>query len=376
MITVSTQTDAPRGHYPGATGARRYSHLANRSPRRAGRAHEARSRNACVTASLSSHRPLVQRRIRVPCSASTRWTKVTTPRGAAADEHTRSTAPQGREGRRPHALPIASKWVDYAAAGKAGDIPEVLEHLIELQQIERSDALKVFRGRRSGIDALRKLTKEGEEGWIRGPRQEAGLHELLKKCPWLIRPELSDYVASDNDMTKVVSLLAESLKIDGFAPVPTENLEERKRDRKRPDLVFILGDTTEHPDRVLVVELKSPNLPLEIDHLQQLRSYMRKVEEWLQAEHPNVNERPRVRGMLIGAMPEATTTADGALDLLSEIRQAGSLTPWEVIGLRELLDRTSKVHRDMITALELDESEGFGDTINSTQEVSPIQVDA
>ncbi len=287
----------------------------------------------------------------------------------------------------PEFLTIAPLLVNTMSAGEVlvrlievasdpKDIPEVLEHLIELQQIERSDALKVFRGRRSGIDALRKLTKEGEEGWIKGPRQEAALHELLKRCPWLIRPELSDYVASDNDMTKVVSLLADSLKIDSFAPAPAEDLEERKRDRKRPDLVFVLGDTTEHPDRVLVVELKSPNLPLEIDHLGQLRSYMRKVEEWLQAEHPNANERPRVRGILIGAMPEATTTADGARDLLSEIRQAGPLTPWEVIGLRELLDRTSKVHRDMITALELDESEGFGDAPNSTQETPSIPVDA
>ena len=46
-------------------------------------------------------RPFVQRRIRVPGSASTRWTKVAAPRGTAADERARSTAPQGREGRRP-----------------------------------------------------------------------------------------------------------------------------------------------------------------------------------------------------------------------------------------------------------------------------------
>lgn len=274
----------------------------------------------------------------------------------------------------PEFLTIAPLLVNTMSAGEVlvrlievasdpKDIPEVLGHLIELQQIERSDALKVFRGRRSGIDALRKLTKEGEEGWIKGARQEAVLHELLKTCPWLIQAELSDYVASDDDMTKVVSLLSEALKIDEFAPTPPEDPEERKRDLKRPDLVFVLGDTTARPDSVLVVELKSPNLPLDIEHLAQLRSYMRKVEEWLRAEYTSPDYHPRVRGILIGAMPDPKTTADGARDLLAQVREAGPLTTWEVIGLRELLDRTSKVHRDMIEALELDEQDGHDDVV-------------
>lgn len=268
----------------------------------------------------------------------------------------------------PEFLTIAPLLVDTMSAGEVlvrlievasdpKDIPEVMGHLIELQQIERSDALKVFRGRRSGIDALRKLTKEGEEGWVKGPRSEAELHDLLKTCPWLIRPELSDYVASDDDVTKVVSVLAEALGVDTHAPAPSEDEETRKRDRKRPDLVFVLGDTKLKPDRVLVVELKSPNLPLEIDHLQQLETYMRKVNDWLATEHPNQIEKPRVRGILIGAMPDSKSTADGALDLMARIRDAGPLTPWEVLGLRELLDRTSRVHRDMISALEEDDAE-------------------
>ena len=246
---------------------------------------------------------------------------------------------------------VLVKLIEVASDPK--DLPEVLGHLVELQHIEKSDALKVFRGRRSGIDALRKLTKDGEQGWIKGPRQEADLHDLLKTCPWLIRPDLSDYVASDNDMSKVVTLLAEALQVDGFAPATT--VDEQARDRKRPDLVFVMGDTSDKPTSVLVVELKSPNLPLEVDHLQQLRSYMRRVDEWLNTEYSSLFYRPVVRGVLIGAMPDSKTTAEGSRDLLAHIREAGPNSTWEVVGLRELLDRTSKVHRQMISNLEADE---------------------
>jgi hypothetical protein len=236
------------------------------------------------------------------------------------------------------------------------DMEQVLHELNELRRIELNDALKIYKGRRNGISALRKLILDGEDEWLQGKRSEADLQSLLKEQPWIINTELSSYVTSDSDMETVVSQLAKELGVDEHAPV-YENAEKKKRDQTRPDLVFLLGDVPSRPGTVFVVELKSPNIPLEIDHLAQLTRYMRKVEEWLGAEYKVHGYAPRVRGVLIGAMPAADTKADGCRDLLDRINKSGATEAWEVIGLRELVERTSAVHREMIAALEAHEAE-------------------
>ncbi|MFZ4748024.1 MAG: ATP-binding protein [Sphingomonas sp.] len=236
------------------------------------------------------------------------------------------------------------------------DMEQVLHELNELRRIEQDDALKIYRGRRDGIAALRKLILDGEDEWLSGKRSEAELQALLKDQAWIINPELSSYVTSDDDLQKVVTQLAKELGIDEFAP-GYENDDKKKRDQTRPDLVFLLGDVTSRPSTVLIVELKSPNLQLEIDHLTQLTRYMRKVEEWLGTEYKVNGYAPRVRGILIGAMPAADTKADGCRDLLDRVNKSGAGEAWEVVGLRELVERTSAIHREMIDALEAHEEE-------------------
>jgi hypothetical protein len=90
---------------------------------------------------------------------------------------------------------------------------------------------------------------------------------------------------------------------------------------------------------------------LKAEHLQQLQGYIMKVEQWLKAKfagHPVV-----VRGILIGDT-KADSRAEG-VQLLSYLRdQAGPLTPWEIIPLRELIDRAKRIHQDSIEALEKD----------------------
>lgn len=236
------------------------------------------------------------------------------------------------------------------------DMEQVLHELNELRRIEQDDALKIYRGRRDGIAALRKLILDGEQEWLSGKRSEAELQALLKDQAWIINPELSSYVTSDDDLKKVVTALAKELGIDEFAP-GYESDEKKKRDQTRPDLVFLLGDVASRPQTVLVVELKSPNLPLEIEHLNQLTRYMRKVEEWLGAEYNVGGYAPRVRGVLIGAAPSADTKSDGCRDLLDRIAKSGTGEAWEVVSLRELVDRTSAIHREMIDALQAHEAE-------------------
>lgn len=239
-------------------------------------------------------------------------------------------------------------------ANNPQDIANVASHLVELREIERSDALKIFRGRRDGIAGLRKLLDEGEQQWRKGPRNEAELHKLLKQAPWLLRPELSNYVTSDRSVDSVLASLAKELGVDHAAPPPQFDDEGRAKDPTRPDLVFLLGDHS-RPDRILIVELKSTDIPLEMAHLHQLERYMRKVEKWLETEFPTSHHRYVVEGMLVGAMPAHDTKADGSLDLLDRMKKRDIAAQWEVIGLHDLLKRTQAVNRDLISTLEAED---------------------
>lgn len=250
-------------------------------------------------------------------------------------------------------------------ANNPKDIEELARHLVELGEIEKSDALKVYRGRRNGIMGLRKIIDRGEDEWMKGKRSENELHKLLKEAPWLIRPDLSGYLSSDLNMDKVVTVLAKSLAVDSFAA--TKPTEPEKGDLTRPDLVFLLGNST-HPDRIMVVELKSPNLPLEIAHLVQLQSYLRKVRQWLQTEYTGPQRHFVVEGLLIGAMPAHDTTAEGPQALLYQMSQRGPSAEWEVVGLRELLARTEVVHSELILTLSKEE-EDIKETPSPTPEL-------
>ena len=116
---------------------------------------------------------------------------------------------------------------------KPETIAQVAQHLRQLADIERSDALKLYRARRNGIAALQVLWERGEDEWQRRGI-ESELHTLVKQNPWLIQPELSTYLTSDQRLSTVVSKAAKALKVDDFAPEP----RNEDRSDNRPDLVF------------------------------------------------------------------------------------------------------------------------------------------
>lgn len=249
------------------------------------------------------------------------------------------------------------------ASNSAESVADIAPKLIELREIERSDAIKLFQGRRNGIHGLQRIVAKSVESWGKGPHQEDELHRLLKASPWLIRPDLSGYIASNEGLTLVLSRLAKELGIDRFADPNEVNPPASKGDddddkeikrTKRPDLVALLGDG-DHPGRVFVVELKAPTLPLRVEHLQQLRTYMRKVREHFDVAYAGSPAKIVVEGALIGTMPKADTKSDPQRDLLEEIAKRGSYTDWEVIGLTEALRRTERVHSDMLEVLKREE---------------------
>lgn len=248
-------------------------------------------------------------------------------------------------------------------------VHQVAGELLELADIERSDALKLYRGRRSGIISLRKLIEKGEELW-KQKGIEAELHQLFKDEPWLIKPEYSKYLTSDEDLNKLASKLAKVLKVDKFSPITDE---DGKNDKDRPDLVFLMSDTAT-PHVITIVEFKSPTIGLNNAHLQQLKSYMRRVEEFVETE---LKQKVTVHGYLIGAMPDPETKAAGERDLLYAInKEWDAKASWEVLGLEHLLQRAQAIHSDAIDAFEKELKEGGVEDIPTSDVPNALGKDA
>ena len=238
---------------------------------------------------------------------------------------------------------------------KPETVAKVAEHLRELGEMERADVLKLYRGRRSGIAGLLALWKQGEEEWRKKGR-EAELHALLKANPWLIRPEFSNYLTSDQDLNKVVSRVARALDLDTFAKV----VDEDKDDATRPDLTFLMSDPSyAGPYVINVVELKSPSLALKMAHYDQLATYVFQIEEWCKAE---VSHKVSVRGFLIGAMPAHNATAVDQKRLLQAYEQQGAASSIRIVGLHELINDAWHIHLEAIKVLEQQEKDEAEDT--------------
>ncbi|MFE8646781.1 ATP-binding protein [Sphingomonas sp. NCPPB 2930] len=248
-------------------------------------------------------------------------------------------------------------------------VHQVASELLELADIERSDALKLYRGRKSGIISLRKLIEKGEDLW-KQKGIEAELHQLFKSEPWLIKPEYSKYLTSDEDLNKLASKLAKLLNVDAYSALADD---AGKRGLDRPDLVFVMSDTAS-PHVVTIVEFKSPTIPLTAEHLAQLKSYMRRVEAFIESE---LRQKVTVHGYLIGAMPDPNTKATGELDLLYSIeREWTAQTAWEVLGLEHLLQRAQTIHSDAIDAFERELNDNEADAAvvpPATSAVAPLE---
>lgn len=220
------------------------------------------------------------------------------------------------------------------------DFVTIIGQLAELSEIERSDVLKLYRGRRNGIHALQKLEERSQS---RGPQYEKELHQLLKENPWLIKPEYSNYLTSDTSMGDVAKKLTKALKIDMAGDVNST---------QRPDLVFLALDSHD-PHHVTIVELKSPDVPLNADHLTQLEGYIAEVESILEQDYDG--RKVGVQGHLIGNMPKPDTSSSKAKTLIKKKRESGPSQQWEILSIPTLLARTRNVHMDGITSLEKEE---------------------
>lgn len=231
-------------------------------------------------------------------------------------------------------------------------ITQIAEQLRELAEMERSDALKLYRARRNGIQALQVLWERSETEWRRHGI-ESELHQLVKQNPWLIRPELSTYLTSDQRMSTVVSKAASVLKVDDFAPPCDSNGE----DERRPDLVFLMSDSSDTgPHAMHVVELKSPTVPLTIEHHRQLQDYLFALKQWIE-EQVIPSHTIAVQGFLIGTMPKPNASSAQQRQLREKFRSAGPSDEIRIISVTELVKNAFAVHAEAIKALEKEEED-------------------
>lgn len=230
-------------------------------------------------------------------------------------------------------------------------IESVADSLRELAEIEATDALKIYRARRDGIVALEKLTDRGEELWRRqGIENE--LHALLAGSPWLIDMVFENYLTSNQSFDTLLNAMAKTLKVHMFG---------KTEDPDRPDLVFLMLDHENNPGEVVVVELKSPTIPLDIDHLQQLKSYMRRAVEYVKQQ---LDIDVVAKGYLIGARASGKTIPEKCKELQYEMDHTPNAT-WKVLGVREIIRLAKLQNADAIRATESeeDEEENGGDQV-------------
>ena len=222
----------------------------------------------------------------------------------------------------------------------------VAHELLELARVENSDVLKLYRGRRAGVEAVRALCDKARENWKKGSRFESELHLTLKDNPWLLGPDFNRCLTSDKPLADVARELTEVLKVDEFAPkvgldadgnIPDEN--------DRPDLVFVTIDNY-LPRAVNIIELKSPNLALRKEHYDQLDSYRFRVEQWLKAKYNG--HSIAVKCLLIGDL-DVQSTSQPVMMLNELAANQGPHSPITILPLRLLLERAKQTHIDAIT---------------------------
>jgi hypothetical protein len=121
--------------------------------------------------------------------------------------------------------------------------------------------------------------------------------------------------------------------------------------------VFLLSNLGIH--KLVIVELKAPNTPLHIGHLNQLKGYIMRAEAWLK-EQGGEKARVEVRGILIGSRDDKSKSEPVAL-LRSEIAKRQDGADWEVFDIGQVLDMTRSAHAELLAVAEARKTEAVSE---------------
>lgn len=213
------------------------------------------------------------------------------------------------------------------------DLAQVIEEVSELTARELADFTTYIYGRLNGIEALRKITDAQD---FKKGGNEKQVHELLNQNPWLIDPTFTQFLTSNQTEDTVFDKLAKELGVGEHAP------KKKQPSGERPDLVFLLA--SDGLSRVVIIELKAPNVPLDRDHLDQLRGYIIRTQTWLKDRG---REHFKVEGILIGCRASPKSKAEKIL-LLADHLDKAQRPDERVYDLTEVLAQTKKAHEELL----------------------------
>jgi Molecular chaperone, HSP90 family len=254
------------------------------------------------------------------------------------------------------------------SAAKHPNFHEVVQKITELTGQEAADFMRYVEGRLEGIASLEKIFREQD---FKKTNNEAALHALFEKNPWLIDPAFATYVSSDVSERAMQERLAKELKIGdhpppGYSP-NAKGEQEEMGTNLRPDLVFLLGGSDR--SELIVVELKAPNTPLHHAHLAQLEGYMETADEWLSEHYPD--RKVRVRGELIGSRKTGSQSAE-VKALNRRIKKDMPHADWRVRDLAEVLKTTERVHKALLD-MELVHKQAVDDEDDIGEDPPPVE---
>jgi hypothetical protein len=216
------------------------------------------------------------------------------------------------------------------AAQPFPDIDQLIAEATRLTHDELGRFMSTVKGRLAAIEALRKIVMASD---FANKNNESEIQELLEESPWLIDPTYTQFLSANQRERTLFKKLAKELEIGDHAQ------EDGSSDR--PDLVFLIGN--ESLQRLVIVELKAANTPLDITHLLQLKSYLMDAEKWLRQN----GKRMDVRGILIGSRAKITSKAKGVRLLNSEEDDNRGRQNWEIKDYVEVLDYTEAAHAEL-----------------------------
>lgn len=232
------------------------------------------------------------------------------------------------------------------------DFEKVAAEVTKLTADEFDSFVGYAKARLRGIAALNKIVRDVS---FKAKKNELLIQQLFEDNPWLINPMYMQFLSANERYDTLFLRLAQDLSIGKYAPITASE--------ERPDLVFLLGNKI--LDRLVIVELKSANLPLESAHLDQLLSYMEYTDEWLKDHgRPNV----KIEGHLIGSKAPPKSKARGVLALRRRTNEAGPVTDWSVRDYLEVLTDTEAAHMELISIHTRLESVAAADDETTTPE--------
>lgn len=214
------------------------------------------------------------------------------------------------------------------------EFASILKQLTLLAADEYDRFMCIVKARLKGIEALEKIVSQER---FAESRRERSAQDLFEGSPWLLDPTYHSFLTANRTNKKFHEELSRELAID-------ESTNEGNSER--PDVTFILGSDT--LKRIVIVELKAANKPLEAEDLTQLEAYMEDAHTHLVNAY---GADFRIEGQLIGTIKRDPTTK-GQKALARRLRTRSPEELWCVRDYSRVLTDAREAHTEWLSAAD------------------------